>query len=132
MYISHYHPNSDYKTQFLVQNVKKINGICLQLTVKLVPVKKLRVPLWFLQLLLFIIVRGFGDNDILEKVYLKFCKIILHPKATTPNYVIYGELGRYLLDIDIKLRNISYWATLITGKDITIYYFLQVNIFITK
>ena len=28
---------------------------------------------------------GFGNNDILEKVYLKFCKIILHLKATTPN-----------------------------------------------
>jgi hypothetical protein len=28
---------------------------------------------------------GSGNNDILEKVYLKFCKIILHLKATTPN-----------------------------------------------
>jgi hypothetical protein len=32
--------------------------------------------------------------------------------------MIYGELGRYPLDIDIKLRNILYWAKLITGKDI--------------
>jgi hypothetical protein len=28
---------------------------------------------------------GFGNNDILEKVHLKFCKMILHLKATTPN-----------------------------------------------
>ena len=49
---------------------------------------------------------GSGNNDILEKVHLKFCKIILHLKATTPNCMIYGELGRYPLDIDIKLRNI--------------------------
>jgi hypothetical protein len=55
---------------------------------------------------------------ILEKVHLKFCKIILHLKATTPNCMIYGELGRYPLDIDIKLRNILCWAKLITGKDI--------------
>jgi hypothetical protein len=27
-------------------------------------------------------------------------------------------LDRYPLDIDIKLRNILYWAKLITGKDI--------------
>ena len=61
---------------------------------------------------------GFVNNDILEKVHLKFCKIILPLKATTPNCMIYRELGRYPLDIDIKLRNISYWAKLITGKDI--------------
>jgi hypothetical protein len=61
---------------------------------------------------------GFGNNDILDKVHLKFCKIILHLKATTPNCIIYGELGRFPLDIDIKLRNILYWAKLITGKDI--------------
>ena len=48
---------------------------------------------------------GFGNNDIFEKVHLKFFKIILHLKATTPNCMIYGELGRYPLDIDIKLRN---------------------------
>jgi hypothetical protein len=51
-------------------------------------------------------IRGSGNNDILEKVHLKFCKIILNLKATTPNCMIYGELGRYPLDIDIKLRNI--------------------------
>jgi hypothetical protein len=61
---------------------------------------------------------GFGNNDILEKVHLKFCKIILQLKATTPNCMIYGQLGRYPLDIDIKLRNILFWAKLITGKDI--------------
>ena len=32
---------------------------------------------------------GFGNNDILEKVHLKFCKIILHLKITTPNCMIY-------------------------------------------
>jgi hypothetical protein len=51
-----------------------------------------------------------GNNNILEKVHLKFCKIILHLKATTPNCMIYGELGRYPLDIDIKLLvEIDYW-----------------------
>ena len=49
---------------------------------------------------------------------MEFCKIILHLKAATPNCMIYGEFGRYSLDIDIKVRNILYWAKLITGKDI--------------
>jgi hypothetical protein len=52
---------------------------------------------------------GFGNNDILEKVHLKVCKIILHSKATTPNCMMYGDLGRYPLDIDIKLGEIDYW-----------------------
>ena len=61
---------------------------------------------------------GFANDDILEKVHYKFCKIILHLKATTPNCMIYGERDRFPLYIDIQLRNISYWAKLITGKDI--------------
>jgi len=35
---------------------------------------------------------------------------------STPSYMIYGELGRYPMDIDIKVRIISYWTRLITGS----------------
>ena len=59
---------------------------------------------------------GFGNNDMLEKIHLKFCKILLNLKSSTPNYMVYGELGRFPIDIDIKLRSISFWARLITGK----------------
>ena len=37
---------------------------------------------------------GFGNNDVLKKVHLKFCKMILNLKTSTPNYMIYDELGR--------------------------------------
>jgi len=30
--------------------------------------------------------------------------------------MMYGELGRYFMDIEIKVRIISYWARLLTGK----------------
>jgi hypothetical protein len=30
--------------------------------------------------------------------------------------MVYGELGRYPIDIDIKVRTISYWARLLNGK----------------
>ena len=30
--------------------------------------------------------------------------------------MVYGELGRYPLDVYIKLRTIKYWAKLVTGK----------------
>lgn len=31
--------------------------------------------------------------------------------------MIYGELGRYPLEIQIKTRIISYWSRILTGKD---------------
>jgi hypothetical protein len=37
---------------------------------------------------------GFGKNEILERVHLKFCKTLLNLKSFTPNYMVYGELGR--------------------------------------
>jgi predicted 2-oxoglutarate/Fe(II)-dependent dioxygenase YbiX len=38
----------------------------------------------------------------------------LNLKLSTPSYMVYGELGRYPIDIDIKVRTISYWARLLT------------------
>jgi hypothetical protein len=61
---------------------------------------------------------GFSNNDIIEKVHLKFCKLLLHLKLSTPLYMIYGELGRYPLEIDIKSRIISFWAKLLSGKEL--------------
>jgi len=40
----------------------------------------------------------------------------LHVKTSTPNVMVYGELGRYPIDIDIKVRVISYWSKLILGN----------------
>jgi len=60
---------------------------------------------------------GFGKNDVLERVHLKFCKILLNLKSSTPNYMVYGELGRHPIEIDIKVRAISYWARLQGGKE---------------
>lgn len=59
---------------------------------------------------------GAGDVTSIERVHLKFCKMVLHLKASTPDYMVYGELGRYPLEISIKLRIINYWSKLLTGK----------------
>ena len=58
---------------------------------------------------------GFSDYYVIEKNHLKFCKLILHLKQSTPNCMIYGELGRFPLYIDIPTRVISYWCKLLTG-----------------
>jgi hypothetical protein len=59
---------------------------------------------------------GFSNNDILEKIHLKFCKILLNLKPSTPSYMVYGELGRYHIYINIKIRTLCCWARLIVGK----------------
>jgi len=51
---------------------------------------------------------GFEKNDNIEKVNLQFLKNILRVRTTTPNYLVYGELGRFLLAIDIKCRMLTF------------------------
>ena len=36
---------------------------------------------------------GYGNNDIIERVQLKFLKHILNMKSSTPNCMVYGESG---------------------------------------
>ena len=55
-------------------------------------------------------------NIMLERIHLKFCKILLNLKQTTPDFMIYGELGRVPLDIKIKTKIITYWTKLISGQ----------------
>ena len=57
---------------------------------------------------------GFENIDIIERIHLKFCKIILNVKKSTANYMVYGELGRYPLRVLIYSRLIKFWAKIIT------------------
>jgi hypothetical protein len=50
------------------------------------------------------------------KVHVKFCKLLLNLKTSTPNFMLYGELGRYLLNITVKLKILLFWSKLIDGK----------------
>ena len=47
---------------------------------------------------------GYENIDILEKLHVKFCKLLLNLKTSTPNFMLYGELGRYPLNITVKLK----------------------------
>jgi hypothetical protein len=55
---------------------------------------------------------GYENIDILEKVHVKLCKLLLNLKTSTPNFMLYGELGRYPLNITVKLKILSFWSKL--------------------
>jgi hypothetical protein len=59
---------------------------------------------------------GYENLKILEQIHLKFCKRILRVRNTTPNCIVYGELGRFPLEILVKLRMISYWCKLVNNE----------------
>ena len=53
-------------------------------------------------------------NDNIEKVHLQFLKRILNVRTSTPNFLVYGELGGFRVEIDIKCRMLSFWSRLVT------------------
>lgn len=59
---------------------------------------------------------GFEDMYLIEQVHLKFCKRILRVRNTTANFMVYGELGRFPLELRDKLRMISFWAKLVQSE----------------
>jgi hypothetical protein len=66
---------------------------------------------------------GFSKNiDCLEKIQLSFCKLLLRLKSSTPNYMIYGELGRFPIEIYVKIKMVSFWAILLLGKETKLSY----------
>jgi hypothetical protein len=44
------------------------------------------------------------------------------PVSSTQNYMIYGELGRFPIEIDKKIRMVSFWARLLLGKETKLSY----------
>lgn len=60
---------------------------------------------------------GFENQFTIEKIHLDFLRSVLKMKKSTPHVMIYGEFGRFPLDISIKVRMINYWSKLITGKE---------------
>lgn len=59
---------------------------------------------------------GYENTDIIERIHTEFLRNITKLRKTTPLYMLYAELGRYPLEINIKYRMISYWISLKVGK----------------
>ena len=73
---------------------------------------------------------GFENKQGIEKLHLQFLKKKLNLRKNTPNYMVYGEMGRFPMDIVIKLRMVMFWNSLIdnSGKLSSILYKLMLKI----
>ena len=60
---------------------------------------------------------GLSNTYILERVHLKFCKLLLNLKKSTPSFMVYGELGAFPLDVFIKQRIVNYWSRILQAKE---------------
>lgn len=67
-------------------------------------------------------VTGFENSEVIERLCTQFYKIILNVKKSTPNIILYGELGRYPIDILVKSRMVGLWQRIVNGKQDKISY----------
>ena len=56
---------------------------------------------------------GFQCCDIVHKLQIRFYKMVLRLKKSTPSFMILGDLGKYPGDITIKTRMLMYWFKLV-------------------
>ena len=56
---------------------------------------------------------GFHTAAAVERVHLKFCKWVLKVSKSTTNEMVYGELGRFPLILEKKVRIVKYWLKIV-------------------
>ena len=57
---------------------------------------------------------GFHPGDCIDKLHLKFCKLILGVKRSTNNNAVLGELARFPFYISRQFRIIKYWIKILS------------------
>lgn len=60
---------------------------------------------------------GYENVDMIEKVHNDFLRKITLARKSTPLYMLYGESGRFPIDLTIKSRMIGYWNRLMNSKE---------------
>jgi hypothetical protein len=52
----------------------------------------------------------------IQQIHLKYCKRVLQVRNTNPNFMVLGELGRFPIEVKVKLKIISFWSRLIQSE----------------
>ena len=56
---------------------------------------------------------GNENIDVIGKLYIRYCKYVLHLKPSTPTCMVLGEVGRGPLNLEMKIRMLRYWNKLL-------------------
>ena len=75
---------------------------------------------------------GFENIELIERVHLKFLKLVSGLRNSTPSFMVYGELGRQPIYIKIYKRMITFWHKLTQQHPVTkfsnlIYQFIAID-----
>ena len=76
---------------------------------------------------------GFTGIDMLETFYKKFLKQSLKLRPSTPNCMVYGEVGKLPLQVTVDKLLIAYWLRLLNKDECTlahIVYMITFNLFV--
>ena len=60
---------------------------------------------------------GFENKNIIEEIHLQFCKTILGVTTSTPNFLVYGKIGRYPIELQIKIKMLYFWNKIVGNPD---------------
>ena len=90
--------------------IYKTKGLCLPIDIQLKLFDTLVVPI----LLYSSEIWSFDFVKEIEKLHLYYLKLIIGVRSTTPNYMVYGETGRFPLNILIKQRMLWFWSRLLS------------------
>ena len=60
---------------------------------------------------------GFENDKIIQSLQLKFYKIVLKLKQSTPTLMVFGETAKFPVSISIKCRILSFWYKLISPQN---------------
>ena len=92
--------------------ITKSRKLCLDLDLQIQLFDSTVVPI----LLYSSEVCGCDNISIIKQFQVKYLKIVLRAKKTTPNVMLFGELGILPIEKVVESRILNFWCKIITGK----------------
>ena len=84
---------------------RKIRNLAIPIDLLITPILVYSCEVW-----------GFENKQGIEKMHLQYCKRILNLRSSTPNFMVYGEIGRFPVEIIIKLRMATFWNKMLCNN----------------
>ena len=72
---------------------------------------------------------GVYSNEMSESFLRKFRKKIFNLKQSTPTYMVYGEVGKYPLQVNVKKYIVSHWLCILNKKHFTLAHIVYIIAF---